>query len=92
MKRGKTLDGRRIRIKGSDVVTRVRFCSRDDDGNSRVVTEMSCLNSSDDSYPGARQFVSESNPYADFFLLDEIELQKGDGTWYSPEFKIGGPK
>ena len=64
-----SLDGKTIRIKGSDVVTKVRYCSIDDNGEARVVTEMSCLHEGDNSYPGAAQFVSEDNPYADFFKL-----------------------
>ena len=84
----KSLDGQRIRIKGSDVETKVRFCSVDDNGKHRVVTEMCCLFPGHDEHPGAEQFVSEDNPYADFFLLEDIELPHPDGGWYTPEFKV----
>ena len=83
----KSLDGQKIRIKGTDVETTVRYCSIDDDGQPRVVTEMSCLNESDDRYPGAAQFVSEDNPYADFFPLDQIEVH-GPKGWYTPKFRV----
>ncbi len=84
----KSLDGKTIRIKGTDVVTKVRYCSIDDNGEPRVVTEMSCVNDMDNEWPEARQFVTEDNPYADFFKLDQIEVQKPDGTFYTPNFRV----
>jgi hypothetical protein len=84
----RNLDNSTIRIKGTDVVTKVRFCSADDDGVTRVVTEMSCVHENDSDYPGAAQFVCEDNPYADFFKLDQIEVSDGKGGWHSPNFKV----
>lgn len=83
----KSLDGQTIRIKGSDVTTKVRYCT-EENGQLCAVTEMSCLHANDNSYPGAAQFVSEDNPYADCFPLDQIELRKPDGTWYTPNFRV----
>lgn len=84
----KSLDGKEIRIKDSDVTTKVRYCSIDDNGDPRVVTEMSCLFPGDDSYPGAEQFVTEDNPFADFFTLDRIELRTPGGIWHTPNFTV----
>ena len=83
-----TLDGRTIRIKGTEVTTKVRYCSMDDDDKPRVVTEMCCLFPGHDEHPEAEQFVTEDNPYADFFPLDMIELHDPSRGWYTPTFHV----
>ena len=62
----RTLDGKQIRIKGSDVTLKVRFCTMDENLGPCVVT----------SFSGKvnEQFVTEDNPYGDLFPLDQIEV------------------
>jgi hypothetical protein len=73
----KTLDGALIRIKGTTVITNVRYCT-DANGHMEVVTDM---------YPGVEDFVTDDNPYGDCFGLDKIELRRPNGDWYTPTFK-----
>lgn len=70
----RSLDGKQIRIKGTDVTTKVRFCCYADNLGACVVTEMSCINFGDWKYPQARQFVTGDNPYGDLFPIDQIEV------------------
>lgn len=69
----KTLDGKRVRIKGTDVVTKVRFCTKDDKLGLCVVVEVF-------GFPfgmgqdQAEKFITKDNPYGDLFPLDQIEV------------------
>lgn len=71
---GRSLDGKRVRIKGTDVVTKVRFCTRDEKLGLCVVVGLRHLN--------AAKFVTADNPYGDLFPLDQIEV----GTVKSGKF------
>ncbi len=77
----KTLDGKRVRIKGTDVVTKVRFCTRDEKLGLCVVVAIHTLALGEDMKT-AQQFVTADNPYGDLFPLDQIEV----GTVKGGEF------
>lgn len=87
----KSLDGKTIRIKGTDVTTKVRYCT--DIGNGpRVVTELWYHPEDPARDPNIVELLTEDNTYGDEWPLDMIEIRKPDGTWYTPKFRIGGPK
>lgn len=69
----KTLDGKRVRIKGTDVVTKVRFCTQDEKLGLCAVVEVFGLpfGMGQDQ---AKLFINPDNPYGDMFPLDQIEV------------------
>ncbi len=74
----KTLDGKQVRIKGTDKVLKVRFCTMDENLGPCVVT----------SFSGKvnEQFVTDDNPYGDLFPLDQIEVVGSENA----TFKVRG--
>ena len=83
----KSLDGKTIRIKGTELTTKVRYCTTTR-GFPQVITVACCMYPGHDEYPGFEALVSEDNPYADAFRLDEIELPHPEGGWYTPKFTV----
>ena len=82
-----SLDGKRIRIKGTDITTTVRYCSRRDDGTLIAVTELWYHPEDPDIPENVRTLMSDDNPYGDECTLDQIELWRPGHGWYTPTFK-----
>lgn len=82
----KSLDGQTVRIKGTDVVTTVRYCTNVS-GRPQAVVDL-FFHPKGEVNPQIAPFINAENPYGDCYDLDQIELQRGDGTWYTPSFRV----